>query len=171
MNVRPEITADHEAVRHLNQAAFGQEGEGKLIDELRAGGYTHVSLVAEDDGQIIGHILFSELPIQTPTGVVSALALAPMASYPATSDGESALHWCVKGCGWRKNKDIASLSSSVTSITTPGSDSRRRWPNRWTAHILARHSWPWSWFRGRCGESAVICSTRHHFRLSNRVSR
>lgn len=82
MNVRPDTTTDHEAVRHLNRAAFGKEGEGRLVEELRAGGYARLSLVAEDDGHVIGHILFSELPIHTPGGVVNALALAPLAVLP-----------------------------------------------------------------------------------------
>lgn len=82
MSVRLELTADRNAVHHLNQAAFGQEDEANLVDELRAGGYARLSLVAEDEGQLVGHILFSDLPIHTPGGVVDALALAPMAVLP-----------------------------------------------------------------------------------------
>jgi putative acetyltransferase len=47
------------------------------VDALREGGYVRLSLVAQEDGQVIGHILFSRLPIITATGVVEALALAP----------------------------------------------------------------------------------------------
>jgi putative acetyltransferase len=39
-------------------------------------------LVAVEAGQVIGHILFSELPIQTVDGVVAAVSLAPMAVRP-----------------------------------------------------------------------------------------
>ena len=82
MLVRRETPADHEAVRHVNQVAFGQEGEARLVDQLREGGYASLSLVAEDNDQIVGHIMFSELAIHTSDGIVNALALAPMAVAP-----------------------------------------------------------------------------------------
>jgi putative acetyltransferase len=80
--VRPETTADHEAIRHVNRLAFGQDAEARLVDALRQGGHIRVSLVAEQDGQVVGHILFSDLPIVTNAGTVPALALAPMAVLP-----------------------------------------------------------------------------------------
>jgi putative acetyltransferase len=80
--VRPESTADQEAIRHVNRLAFGQDDEARLVDALRDGGYVQASLVAERDGQVVGHILFSDLPIITGAGTVPALALAPMAVLP-----------------------------------------------------------------------------------------
>ena len=80
--VRPESTADEDAIRHVNRLAFGQDEEARLVDALRDGGYVRVSLVAEQAGQIVGHILFSDLPIITRAGTVPALALAPMAVLP-----------------------------------------------------------------------------------------
>jgi putative acetyltransferase len=80
--VRPESTADHEAIRHLNRLAFGQDDEARLVDALRESGFVRVSLVADQPGQIVGHILFSDLPIITRAGTVPALALAPMAVLP-----------------------------------------------------------------------------------------
>jgi putative acetyltransferase len=80
--IRPETTADHEAIRHVNRIAFGQDAEGRLVDALRDGGYVRASLVAEQAGQVVGHILFSDLPIITEAGTVPALALAPMAVLP-----------------------------------------------------------------------------------------
>jgi putative acetyltransferase len=71
------------AVRRVNRLAFGQEDEARLVDALRDGGYARVSLVAEVDRQLVGHILFSTLPILTPEGTVEALALAPMAVVPS----------------------------------------------------------------------------------------
>ncbi|HEU4751468.1 MAG TPA: hypothetical protein VFU47_00070, partial [Armatimonadota bacterium] len=67
-----ETTTDYDAIRRVNRLAFGQEAEGRLVDALRAGGHARLSLVAEEAGQVVGHILFSELPIQTPEGVVEA---------------------------------------------------------------------------------------------------
>lgn len=53
--VRPETTADQEAVRHVNRLAFGQNDEARLVDTLRVGGFVRVSLVAERAGQVVGH--------------------------------------------------------------------------------------------------------------------
>jgi putative acetyltransferase len=80
--IRPEAPADFEGIRHVNRCAFGQEVEARLIDALREGGYVRLSLVAEHARQIVGHILFSDLPIVTEAETVPALALAPMAVLP-----------------------------------------------------------------------------------------
>jgi putative acetyltransferase len=81
-NIRPETAADHDAIRHVNRLAFGQDAEARLVGALREGGYGRASLVAEKDQQVVGHILFSDLPIVTKAGTVPSLALAPMAVLP-----------------------------------------------------------------------------------------
>lgn len=80
--IREEDNHDHEAVRLVNRLAFGQEEEGQLVDALRAGNLARVSLVAETNKQVVGHIMFSDLAIITANGTVAALALAPMAVLP-----------------------------------------------------------------------------------------
>ena len=80
--IRPESTPDHPAVRVVNRLAFGGEDEARLVDALRYGGYVRASLVAEVDGQVVGHVLFGDLPIITPGGPVEALFLAPLAVAP-----------------------------------------------------------------------------------------
>src|SRR6476646_8630822 len=80
--IRPETSADHDAIRHVNRLAFGQGDEARLVDALRDGGYVRVSLVAEAESRVVGHVLFSDLPILTDDGTVAALALAPMAVLP-----------------------------------------------------------------------------------------
>jgi putative acetyltransferase len=82
MRIRPEAGGDHEAVRRVNRTAFGRDDEGRLVDELRAGGHAPFSLVAEVDGEVVGHIMFSDLRIRTSGGVIGALALAPVAVAP-----------------------------------------------------------------------------------------
>jgi putative acetyltransferase len=82
MLIRPETEQDKGAVWQVNQAAFGQDAEARLVDALRAGGFTPVSLVAACHGQVVGHILFSDLNIIAAQGTVTALALAPMAVLP-----------------------------------------------------------------------------------------
>jgi len=82
VRIRPETPHDVEAVRQVHRLAFGRDEEARLVDALRAGGWARVSLVAEADGVVAGHILFSDLPIVTGRGEVAALALAPVAVLP-----------------------------------------------------------------------------------------
>jgi putative acetyltransferase len=83
VSIRRETDGDVAAIHAVNRLAFGQEDEARLVDELRNGGYVRLSLVAEVAGQIVGHILFSELPIATGDGrTIDALSLAPMAVTP-----------------------------------------------------------------------------------------
>src|SRR5207244_2588108 len=74
--------ADREAIRRVNRLAFGGDEEARLVEALRDDGYVRAGFVAEKDGQIAGHILFSDLPVVTAAGTVPALALAPMAVVP-----------------------------------------------------------------------------------------
>jgi putative acetyltransferase len=80
--IRAEVVGDHEDIRRVNRLAFGQDAEGQLVDALRAGGLVRLSLVAELAGNVVGHILFSDLPIVTDSGTIAALSLAPMAVLP-----------------------------------------------------------------------------------------
>ena len=79
ISIRPEAPADHDAIQHVNQEAFGSDAEGQLVDALREQGFARLSLVAELDGQVVGHILFSAIHIGSNGDSVDALALAPMA--------------------------------------------------------------------------------------------
>ena len=80
--IRHETAADHESIRQVNRIAFGQDAEAQLVDVLRDGGFVRLSLVAELDGQVVGHILFSDIQIVSDDDSVDALALAPMAVVP-----------------------------------------------------------------------------------------
>ncbi|MGD1092760.1 MAG: N-acetyltransferase [Bryobacteraceae bacterium] len=82
MRVRDEQPLDREQVRKVNEAAFRRSDEADLIDRLRAEGAVLLSLVAELDSQIIGHILFSRMTVETAQGPVDAVSLAPMAVLP-----------------------------------------------------------------------------------------
>jgi putative acetyltransferase len=82
MVIRAETERDYAAIARVNRLAFGGEGEARLVDALRKSGDVRLSLVGEIDGEIVGHILFSELSIITGRGELPALALAPMAVTP-----------------------------------------------------------------------------------------
>lgn len=82
--IRQELPEDFDAVRELNRLAFGQDAEGRLVDLLRRTGDALTSLVATDEetGNVIAHIFFSRVRIETATGYVDAVSLAPMAVLP-----------------------------------------------------------------------------------------
>ncbi len=54
MEIRTETGADLAAVGEVNRLAFGREAEARLVDDLRDGGYARLSLVAEEEGRIVG---------------------------------------------------------------------------------------------------------------------
>ena len=77
--IRPEDEGDRDAIGEVNRLAFGGDAEARLVDGLRLDGLVEVSLVAEAEGHVIGHILFSRIDIE---GAGRAAALAPMAVRP-----------------------------------------------------------------------------------------
>jgi putative acetyltransferase len=79
---RSENAGDRFRVRSVNQAAFGRPDEADLVERLWSEGVVLVSLVAEVRRQIVGHILFSRMSIETARATVPAVALAPMAVLP-----------------------------------------------------------------------------------------
>lgn len=80
--VRRETEADHLAVRQVNERAFERASEADLVDALRKSVEPHISLVAEQDGQIVGHIFFSPVVIESEASEFTALGLGPMAVLP-----------------------------------------------------------------------------------------
>jgi putative acetyltransferase len=82
VKIRPERPDDIAAIQAVNRQAFGQADEAVLVDALRDGGFAVASLVAEDAGRIVGHILFSRLPVAAGGRIVEGAALAPMAVMP-----------------------------------------------------------------------------------------
>lgn len=80
--IRREARGDERAIFDLNVRAFPQPDEAKLVDALRAANAVTVSLVAERDGRIAGHILFSPVRVEGQGTSFVALGLAPMAVEP-----------------------------------------------------------------------------------------
>src|SRR5712691_7122585 len=80
--VREEIAADYDAIRELNRIAFGGSDEAEIVDRLRSTGIVVASLVAIENDEIVGHIMFSDLPIETDQGIIEAVSLAPIAVHP-----------------------------------------------------------------------------------------
>jgi putative acetyltransferase len=87
VTIRAENAADADelsAIRSINEAAFAGCEEADLVDKLRTDGDVLISLVAELDQQVVGHILFSRMWIETPAARIAAVALAPVAILPAS---------------------------------------------------------------------------------------
>jgi putative acetyltransferase len=81
--IRVELEGDRQGVRQVNEAGFGQPAEADLVDALRSAGAAEVSLVAEADGQIVGHILFSPISVAEAGESQRIAGLAPMAVLPS----------------------------------------------------------------------------------------
>jgi putative acetyltransferase len=82
VEIRGRTAADDAAIRQLNDDTFGGHYESRLIEDLRAAGLDAVELVAVENDDIVGHILFSVLATTIDRQTVPALALAPMAVRP-----------------------------------------------------------------------------------------
>jgi len=84
MIIRPERKEEYTAIYEVNKLAFGGEEEANLVDDLRKlpNFIPELSIVAIEEDQVIGHILFTPVTIESEDGPVPALALAPMAVFP-----------------------------------------------------------------------------------------
>jgi putative acetyltransferase len=80
--LREERFDDHAAVRAVVAAAFGRPDEAALVDRLREDGAVALSLVAEEAGEVVGHLLFTPLPLVGPERTIAAAALAPLSVAP-----------------------------------------------------------------------------------------
>jgi putative acetyltransferase len=77
------MPADLAAVRRVHEAAFPTPAEARLVDQLRAQGRALVSLVAEQAGEVVGHILFSPIEVEGVSLLRLAVGLAPVAVLPS----------------------------------------------------------------------------------------
>lgn len=80
--VRTATPGDKAAIRKVHLAAFPTELEADLVQRLERDGDAAISLVAEDAGVVIGHILFSRMQVRSDGRELEALGLAPVAVLP-----------------------------------------------------------------------------------------
>ena len=83
--IRSETSADGAVIREVNAAAFATDAEARLVDALRAHGALVLSIVAESELGVIGHLAFSRVTVtRDADGAIAAgIGLAPMAVHPA----------------------------------------------------------------------------------------
>ena len=81
MLIRAEERRDWAAVHAVNVSAFETPAEANLVDALREQAQPLVSLIAEDNGAIVGHIMFSPVSLSGHPAL-KTVGLAPMAVAP-----------------------------------------------------------------------------------------
>jgi putative acetyltransferase len=81
ITIRPEGQLDISAIQNVNEQAFQGKIEAEIVARLRAQGKLLVSLVAEVNGEIVGHIALS--PVEIDNGPpLSGVGLGPLAVQP-----------------------------------------------------------------------------------------
>ena len=81
--IRSERPDEAAAIAALVASAFDRAAEAELVAALRAQGALWLSLVAELDGRIVGHVALSPVAVDGRTGAGRWLGLAPLAVAPA----------------------------------------------------------------------------------------
>jgi putative acetyltransferase len=100
ISVRRERRDEQSVIAAINIAAFGRPDEADLVDRLRHEGVVLASFVAEMDEQIVGHILFSRMLIETPGARLAAVAMAPVAVTPERQRLGVGSHLIREGVAW-----------------------------------------------------------------------
>jgi putative acetyltransferase len=83
INIRSETNRDINGIYHVNEQAFNRKTEADLVDNLRINKAITLSLIAEVEEKIIGHILFSPVIVQPDQSDYNSVTLAPLAVLPA----------------------------------------------------------------------------------------
>ena len=81
MQIRTENEEDKASVRAVNVSAFDTISEADLVVALHEQAHPIISLVADEEGSIVGHIMFSPM-ILTGHPELEIMGLAPMAVLP-----------------------------------------------------------------------------------------
>ncbi|HJW30161.1 MAG TPA: N-acetyltransferase [Saprospiraceae bacterium] len=80
--IRQEQISDAGQIRLVNTRAFGQVAEADIVDALRKTCPDGKSFVAESEGEVVGHILFTPVVIESNAKEIWGMGLAPMSVLP-----------------------------------------------------------------------------------------
>jgi putative acetyltransferase len=145
LTVRRERRDERPVISAINIAAFGRPDEARLVDRLHHEGAVLASFVAEVDAQVVGHILFSRMSIETPDVRLAAVALAPMAVKPEQQRRGVGSQLIRDGLAWlrARGEHIVVVLGHPDYYARFGFSTDR-------AHALAspsrpRPSWRWNW--------------------------
>jgi putative acetyltransferase len=79
---RLETPEDIPTIHAVERDAFKREAEADLVDRLREKGAAFLSWVAAEDGEVLGHVLFSPVTIKMDSDEYPALGMGPVAIRP-----------------------------------------------------------------------------------------
>lgn len=79
MKVRPEAEGEQARIRAIYERAFDTDAEAGVVEALRTESRPYIGLVAEDEGVVVGHLVLSEVVVETRHGIMKGLGLAPLA--------------------------------------------------------------------------------------------
>jgi len=82
LTVRPETGEDAEAIRAVHLAAFPTSAEADLVTRLQEDYDSEISLVAEQSGEIVGHVMLSRMNVSAGSQAFRALGLGPVGVLP-----------------------------------------------------------------------------------------
>ena len=162
VRIRPEESGDQEAIHNVHEVSFPSEVEARLVEALRDAGRLCLSLVAEHQNRILGHVGFSPVSV---AGAADGLGLAPVAVLPEHRRRGIAARLVRAGLAACEPAGTASSSSLETPATTSGLDSNRRGNGACTMSIkAATHSRRWksagTRFQGGRDWSVTLRSSR-----------
>jgi putative acetyltransferase len=80
--VRPESGEDAGAIRAVHLAASQSSAEADLVARLREDGDSEISLVAEQAGELVGHVMLSRMSVTAGSRAFRALGLGPVGVLP-----------------------------------------------------------------------------------------
>ncbi len=83
--IRRETAGDFAAIGRVVAAAFGSQVEAVLVDRIRASPeyVPEMALVAEIEGEVVGHVMISGATIRNEAGDRAVAMLSPLAVDPA----------------------------------------------------------------------------------------
>jgi putative acetyltransferase len=84
IKIRQESAADSAEVLEVIRLAFGRSAESQLVEKFRQNPnyIPELSLVAEYEGHVIGHILFFPIEVKVDNEALQTLVLAPLSVHP-----------------------------------------------------------------------------------------
>lgn len=100
MKIRPAAPDDYAAIRAVTKAAFDTStgDEAGIIEGVRAEGRVLVELVAEADGEVVGHILFNRMRTDPPLAVAGLGPLGVAPAHQSTGIGSALSRAGIDAC-------------------------------------------------------------------------
>ena len=171
--IRPEQPGDRDAVRALNERAFGGREEADIVEALHRAQAAVVALVAERGGHVVGHVLFSPVSVDG-ANATRLVGLAPMAVAPEHQRQGLGTNWFTRDSRSANPPASAVSSCSAMRSTSHALASCRRRSLVCGASTMCQltSSWRSSSSRGRSATSPGWCDiTRRLGRSDDRALR